>query len=228
MKCKNCEGKYYTGKENTPLGRGFSASAEKIGKRMKGKDGKMYEVVKSGKGKRWARVTSTKKTDPSSKRKTSPRMDDRKLWEYMENIQITTTEYGIVKGIKYEKGDILPNGDEVNEVYDYNDHICDVSAWVTDVVSNSPDSVDRLIFEWKDGKSPKDNKQCRESRKVIRHLVNYFDKEATDTETRRYVNVLYTINTYYGTGWYNVGSHREDIGGLMNPDVFDSYTDEDL
>lgn len=227
MKCKNCEGKYYTGKENTPLGRGFSASAEKIGKRMKGKDGKMYEVVKSGKGKRWTRVTSTKKTDPSSKRKTSPRMDDQKLWEYMEHIQITTTEYGIVHGIKYGKGAILLDGDKVNEVYDYNDDICHVSAWVTDVVSNSPYSFDRLIIEWKDGKSPKDNTQCRESRKVIRHLAKYFRQESTDKKTRRYAAVLYTINLYYAQ-FHNVRSYREDIGGLMNTDYFDSYTDEDL
>ena len=42
--CKNTSKKYYTGKENTPLGKGFSASVEKVGKRMKGLDGNMYVV----------------------------------------------------------------------------------------------------------------------------------------------------------------------------------------
>jgi len=66
-KCHNCS-KYYTGKENTPLGKGYSASVEKVGKKMKGRDGKMYVVKPYGKnGKRWMRVSSSKR------RKTSPR-----------------------------------------------------------------------------------------------------------------------------------------------------------
>lgn len=61
--------KTYSGKENTPLGKGYSASGEKVGKRMKGRDGKMYVVNEYKNGKRWARVVST-----SSKRHTSPRI----------------------------------------------------------------------------------------------------------------------------------------------------------
>ena len=64
--CKNCSPEkkcYYTGKENTPRGRGYAARYEKEGKRMKGTDGKMYCV----KGDRWVLVKS-------KKRVVSPRM----------------------------------------------------------------------------------------------------------------------------------------------------------
>ena len=63
--CKNTDEKRYTGKENTPLGKGYSASVEKLGKRMKGADGNMYEVIRIKGGKRWKCVT---------KKVTSPRM----------------------------------------------------------------------------------------------------------------------------------------------------------
>lgn len=53
-RCKNCpplpnRGYYYTGNENTPLGRGFSARSEEEGKRMKGGDGQFW-IVSGG---RW-------------------------------------------------------------------------------------------------------------------------------------------------------------------------------
>ncbi len=60
--CKNCPG-YYTGKEDTPRGRGYAAKYEPEGKKMKGKNGKMYV----SKGNRWVRVSSSKKV-------TSPRL----------------------------------------------------------------------------------------------------------------------------------------------------------
>jgi len=62
--CLNDSAKYYTGKENNPRGRGYSASSEKEGKRMKGRDGKMY-YVKRG---RWRTVSGSGK-----KRLSSPR-----------------------------------------------------------------------------------------------------------------------------------------------------------
>jgi len=61
--CKNTQEKRYTGKENTPLGNGYSASAEKVGTEMKGRDGKLYIVKKYKNGKRWILL----------KRNTSPR-----------------------------------------------------------------------------------------------------------------------------------------------------------
>lgn len=39
MKCKNTNDRSYTGNENTPLGRGYSAAVEKVGTEMKGRDG---------------------------------------------------------------------------------------------------------------------------------------------------------------------------------------------
>ncbi len=59
--CKNTDRKQYTGNENTPLGKGFSASVEKVGTRKKGKDGKMYVVKKVKNGKRWAATQSSSK-----------------------------------------------------------------------------------------------------------------------------------------------------------------------
>lgn len=73
MKCHNDSNKSFTGKENTPLGRGYSACAEEEGKRMRGKDGKTYEVKKYSNGKRWVSVVSSKKkaSSPSRKKKTA-------------------------------------------------------------------------------------------------------------------------------------------------------------
>lgn len=70
--CRNHTQKKYTGKENSPLGKGYHAHGEKLGKRMKGKDGKMYVVVKWGEGKRW-QVHHTKKVSPSRRKVSSPR-----------------------------------------------------------------------------------------------------------------------------------------------------------
>ena len=72
--CKNCpsppaKGYYYTGQENTPLGKGYSACFEPVGKKMRGRDGKMYVVKKYKNGKRWTKLMS------KTKRNTSPRMD---------------------------------------------------------------------------------------------------------------------------------------------------------
>lgn len=61
MKCKNTPQKSYRGDENTPLGRGYSASVEEIGTKKKGLDGQYYIVVKWGKGKRWSLVSSSRK-----------------------------------------------------------------------------------------------------------------------------------------------------------------------
>jgi hypothetical protein len=54
--CKNHKKKTYTGKENTPLGRGYHAEGEKIDKKMKGKNGHMYKVIKTKSGKRWLKI----------------------------------------------------------------------------------------------------------------------------------------------------------------------------
>ena len=72
MRCKNCDGKYYTGKENTPLGRGYSAAVEKVGTKMRGRDGKTYVVKKYSNGKRWVHVSSQGSPKPKG-RKTAPK-----------------------------------------------------------------------------------------------------------------------------------------------------------
>jgi predicted NodU family carbamoyl transferase len=69
-RCINCasfeKGCYYTSHETTPRGKGYSAKHEREGKKMKGRDGKMYMVVKVGDGKkRWKKVVS-RQTSPRS------------------------------------------------------------------------------------------------------------------------------------------------------------------
>lgn len=70
-KCLNDSSKRYTGNENTPKGKGYVASAEKIGKRMKGTDGYMYVVAKIGGVKKWSKISSGTKSSylsPMTKR----------------------------------------------------------------------------------------------------------------------------------------------------------------
>ena len=82
--CKNYKSKTYTGKENTPLGKGYHAEGEKINKIMKGKDGNMYKVIKTKSGKRWLKVNirperfvGTMKGIKIIKNKSSPRRTKR-------------------------------------------------------------------------------------------------------------------------------------------------------
>ena len=61
MNCKNNESFQYSGKEMSPLGLGYCADAENLGKEMVGKDGNLW-VVRAPKGiKLWARVTEEEK-----------------------------------------------------------------------------------------------------------------------------------------------------------------------
>jgi hypothetical protein len=59
MNKKQCinDTKYqYTGKEKSPLGRGFSASAEKVGTIMKGQDDTNWMVIIKNRVQVWSRV----------------------------------------------------------------------------------------------------------------------------------------------------------------------------
>ena len=56
LKCLNSDEYKYTGKEKTPLGRGYSAAAEKIGTLMKGADGTDWRVTLKNKVHVWSRV----------------------------------------------------------------------------------------------------------------------------------------------------------------------------
>ena len=76
--CKNNSNKNYTGNENTPLGRGYTATSEKVGTKMKGRDKKNYIVVKiKGGRKRWQSLKSSKSPSKKSpKRKITSRGDE--------------------------------------------------------------------------------------------------------------------------------------------------------
>ena len=74
-RCKNSEKPcYYTGKEDTPRGKGYSAKYEDEGKKMKGTDGKMYKVS----GNRWVILKSKNKV-------VSPRGFNERDSRYEEN-----------------------------------------------------------------------------------------------------------------------------------------------
>lgn len=54
--CLNDKTKKYSGKEKTPLGLGYSASGEKVGKVMEGNDDFLYIVSETKSGKRWKKI----------------------------------------------------------------------------------------------------------------------------------------------------------------------------
>jgi hypothetical protein len=58
--CINDKNKTYTGKENSPLGRGYSANKEKINEVMKGKNNFYYKVIKTKNGKKWYKIKINK------------------------------------------------------------------------------------------------------------------------------------------------------------------------
>ena len=73
-RCKNCppppaKGYYYTGQENTPLGRGYSARFEQEGTRMLGKN-KKYWVVYGGK---WEEVKKKSSSSRNSSQRSNPK-----------------------------------------------------------------------------------------------------------------------------------------------------------
>lgn len=60
-RCKNCPDKYYTGKEPSPRGIGYHASAEEVGSERIGKNNKVWHVETFGrtkKTKRWVLGTT--------------------------------------------------------------------------------------------------------------------------------------------------------------------------
>jgi hypothetical protein len=60
----------YTGKENTPKGRGFGASFDPIGQRRKGLDKKWYIVTEDSKGKKkWTLLNAYKQKERNSQKR---------------------------------------------------------------------------------------------------------------------------------------------------------------
>ena len=60
-KCKNDPKRTYKGTEPSPKGLGHCAHTEKVGKKMKGKDGNQWIITKTKKGvKRWSKINGMK------------------------------------------------------------------------------------------------------------------------------------------------------------------------
>ena len=61
-KCKNDPKRTYKGTEPSPKGLGYCAHSEKVGKKMKGKDGNQWIITETKKGvKRWSKIDGMKK-----------------------------------------------------------------------------------------------------------------------------------------------------------------------
>jgi len=209
MRCKNSPDKLYTGKENTPLGRGFSAAAEPIGKKMKGRDGEKYTVKQYKNGKRWVIL----------KRTTSPRMYPQKFEEYNTNITLEPQEYAVIGGKEITLGDEYSPG-YVGGIFKFTDLYCGVSATV--LLLKTDHGGDHIYLEW-GNKPPKDNPRCRESVKMINWLVG--EKYSPLASVTRSAILNHIMESYKR----KVGSYLNDIGRKGNNDVFDfSYSNEYL
>lgn len=78
-KCKNDSTRSYKGTEPSPKGLGYCAHAEKVGKKMKGKDGNMWIVKEvAGGSRRWTKISGTSE----SKTTQLPEMSDKQMNHY--------------------------------------------------------------------------------------------------------------------------------------------------
>ncbi len=95
-KCLNDFSKRYTGYENTPKGKGYVASAEKVGKRMKGTDGDMYVVTKNGGTKKWSKMsnrTRSSQMSPMTKREQKRRVKKKTVVEEYSSSEDEEEDY---------------------------------------------------------------------------------------------------------------------------------------
>jgi len=186
IKDKNIKDKNYTGKENTPLGLGYSAMGEKVDKRMAGRDGNMYIVKKYKNGKRWTKVIS-------SSRKRSPRMYDEKEYEYRENIILIPTESAIIDDREVSVGTTNPlNGTFYMYFYQYIDRICGINLTV--LVEMLPDGRMQWVFKC-ENKDICDysNDRCQESLRILK----YFKKTYQNSKDWLLHNVYSGLVLFY-------------------------------
>ena len=59
----------FKGTEPSPKGKGYCARNQKVGKRMKGKDGNMWVVKKTKRGQRWFKIKNKKKLTKNKNKK---------------------------------------------------------------------------------------------------------------------------------------------------------------
>ena len=121
-RCKNCppsaQGCYYTGKENTPRGRGYCAMHEKEGKRMKGTDGRMYVVSKTRSGSRWNLAGSSS----GKNKKTSPRMMNEDDFDFIETVEATSPD-GHAHVYKDDDGKMIYEDNDLRIVTTFDDRV---------------------------------------------------------------------------------------------------------
>lgn len=226
--CLNKKGKYYSGKENTPLGRGYSASGEKIGTRMRGKNGGMYVVVKYQNGKRWQSIGDRN----VSPRGNAPKVVLDELNEVLEKLRksysVTDTEKGPVYTINYSDGDDKSievkvgtlYGDEKTIKLDYIEigeyfkgrGLClplvtylFINAYNDMIVENDPDSI--YGYVWLCSKYPENASRCyiNSFEKIGFKLTNSFPGRMDDPELEGKTEIFFYFEKERPeNGWKNL------------------------
>ena len=171
MQCKNNPKKTYTGKENTPLGKGYSADKEKVGTEMKGRDRSLYVVVKIKNGKRWQKVSSPR-------RKTSPRRKNRSPEGFLRQLRLS----GFSKDKLYNKlREIEPKldmtTDERKSLQDYLDEIHkNMSNEDKDKMVKTLDKLEERLSREK-AKKAKEAKEAEKRANKLHTLAKKEEKE---------------------------------------------------
>lgn len=93
--CKNDNSYLFSGKELSPLGLGFCAEAESLGKEMIGRDGKKWVIRFSKGSKTWTKVKTEeplKSEEPLIRTLKTYEEDEQKLIENITNITLETSK----------------------------------------------------------------------------------------------------------------------------------------
>lgn len=93
--CKNDNSYLFSGKELSPLGLGFCAEAESLGKEMIGRDGKRWVIRFSKGSKTWTKVKTEeplKSEEPLIRTLKTYEEDEQKLIENITNVTLETSK----------------------------------------------------------------------------------------------------------------------------------------
>ena len=122
-KCKNSPTGTYKGTEPSPKGRGYCAKGEKVNKKMKGNDGKMWIISETKTGlKRWIKFTNNKINSTKNSKKVTKTKQEKTKIKGPKNILSPTL-------LKYHKKAIAKRSKRKSKIIDtmknkyYNDNI---------------------------------------------------------------------------------------------------------
>lgn len=103
-KCKNDSARSYKGTEPSPKGLGYCAHAEKLGTKMKGRDGKMWVIVKTKANvRKWSILKTDNELDILLKKKSIVGKDIEKLYKLINKDTISLIYRRILRTGKKRK-----------------------------------------------------------------------------------------------------------------------------